>query len=175
MFVLVTGGSGSGKSAFAEKKVTSLREDRRFYVATMRCFDEEGRKRVARHRKMREDKQFETLERYTDLKNLILPGEGTVLLECMSNLVANELFEENGAGERTVEEVLLGIRHLLAQSRHLVVVTNEIFSDGIEYGEETLRYQSYLGKINQGMAEQADEVYEVVYGIPLCRKGEKRK
>ncbi len=172
MFVLVTGGSGSGKSAFAEKKIASFGEARRIYIATMRCFDEEGCKRVMRHRKMREDKKFETVERYTDLKNLSLPEDSIVLLECMSNLAANELFEEKGAGERTVEEVLLGIRRLLDKSRHLVVVTNEIFSDGMDYEEETLRYQAYLGEINQGMAELADEVYEVVYGIPLCRKGE---
>ena len=50
MMVLVTGGSGSGKSAFAEDRVLSFGEAERIYIATMQPFDEEGEKRVARHR-----------------------------------------------------------------------------------------------------------------------------
>ena len=53
----------------------------------------------------------------------------------------------------------------------MVVVSNEIFSDGIEYDPETFRYQQYLGKINQYIAGKADLVVEVVYGIPLAQKG----
>ena len=52
-----------------------------------------------------------------------------------------------------------------------MVVTNEIFSDGIEYDEETLRYQKYLGQINAGLAKMADLVVEIVYGIPVVHKG----
>lgn len=172
MFRVVTGGSGSGKSAFAEGLIARSGEGRRIYIATMMCFDEEGKQRIARHRKMRQDKQFETLERYTDLAHLDVPKDSIVLLECMSNLTANEIYDPSGAGENTVEAVMAGIRHLLKDVRHLVVVTNEIFSDGVVYDEETIRYQRYLGEINSRMAEMADEVYEVVYGIPLCRKGE---
>lgn len=54
----------------------------------------------------------------------------------------------------------------------MVVVSNEIFSDGMEYDAETMRYQQYLGKINQYIAAKADVVVEVVYGIPLVQKGE---
>lgn len=173
MFRVVTGGSGSGKSAFAEGLIEKTDEGRRIYIATMMCFDEEGKQRIARHRKMREDKHFETLERYTDLAHLDVPKDSIVLLECMSNLTANEMFDPSGAGEGTVEAVMNGIRHLLTEVQHLVVVTNEIFSDGIVYDDETICYQRYLGEINRQMAEIADEVYEVVYGIPLCLKGER--
>ena len=96
-----------------------------------------------------------------------------VLLECMSNLTANEMYQEGGAGEQTVEEILAGIRYLLGRVRHLVVVTNEIFSDGIDYDPETMRYQSYLGQINSEMGRMADRVTEVVYGIPITVKGER--
>lgn len=172
MFLVVTGGSGSGKSAFAEKLVASFGEGRRIYIATMMCFDEEGKARIARHRRMRSDKHFETLERYTDLAHLEIPEDSILLLECMSNLTANEMFDESGAGEGTVEAVLEGVSHLLEKARHLVVVTNEIFSDGIDYDPETKRYQRYLGEINSRMARMADGFYEVVYGIPLSRKGD---
>ena len=54
--------------------------------------------------------------------------------------------------------------------KHLFIVTNEIFSDGIEYDDKTQRYLRYLGQINQAMATQADIVTEVVYGIPVTIK-----
>lgn len=167
MFHLITGGSGSGKSAFAEAQVLAAGEGKRFYIATMIPYGEDGRQRVERHRKMRKEKQFETVECYTNLSSLDFPEDSIVLLECMSNLAANEIFEANGAGEQTVDAVMTGIRKLQTNVKHLFVVTNEIFSDGMMYDADTLRYLSYLGRINQKMAEIADQVTEVVYGIPV--------
>ena len=175
MFRVVTGGSGSGKSAYAEQCVLDFGPAKRIYIATMFPFDEECDKRIQRHRQMRKEKQFETLECYTGLKHADIPKDSVVLLECMSNLTANEMYQENGAGERTVEEILAGIEWLLGRVRHLVVVTNEIFSDGITYDPDTCRYQSYLGQINSAMGRMADTVTEVVYGIPLAVKGEKHE
>ena len=171
MFQIVTGGSGSGKSAFAEDKVLSFGEARRIYIATMYPFDMESKKRVHRHRNMRAGKGFETVECYTNLKDLLLPKDSVVLLECMSNLVANEMFQKDGAKERTVEEILEGIREIAGYVRHLVIVTNEIFSEAAIYEGETETYRKYLGEINRSLGEIADEVYEVVYGIPSCVKG----
>ena len=73
MMTVVTGGSGSGKSAFAEDKIVSFGPAKRIYIATMHPYDEESHKRVARHRKMRAGKGFETVECYTGLKNLDFP------------------------------------------------------------------------------------------------------
>lgn len=170
MIILVTGGSGSGKSAFAEDQVLSFGEGKRIYIATMFPFDEEGEKCVERHRKMRSGKGFETVECYTGIKHLDLPPESTVLLECMSNLTANEMFQEDGAKENTVSEILLGIQRIREQVRNLVIVTNEIFSEAHMYEREMETYQRYLGQINQQLAEVADEVVEVVYGIPIFHK-----
>ncbi len=189
-FHLITGGSGSGKSAYAENCVTAV-SSRRVYIATMIPYGEDGKRRVERHRNLRREKHFVTVECYTGLEQLDLKcsvrktaqelpacesealnedahsSNITVLLECMSNLVANEMFEPNGAGEDTVPAVLRGIESLRRQVRHLVVVTNEVFSDGITYDAETIRYLSYLGAVNQALAAQADTVTEVVYGIPV--------
>ncbi len=167
MFHVITGGSGSGKSRYAEQQILDFGPARRIYIATMHPYDEEGYMRIDRHRAMRAEKNFETLECYTDLKNLSVPSDANVLLECMSNLTANEMFEEGAAGDDTVEEILEGIRHLKSSCANLVVVTNEIFSDGIQYDPVTTRYQQYLGQINQAMAPMADRITEVVYGIPL--------
>ena len=171
MMILVTGGSGSGKSAYAEDRVLSLGEGRRIYIATMYPFDLESKRRIDRHRRMRAGKGFETVERYTNLKELVLPKDSTVILECMSNLAANEMFNEDGAKENTVDEIMEGIRLLKDHVKNLVVVTNEIFSEVSSYEGETGMYRIYLGEINRRMAEMADEVYEVVYGIPVLVKG----
>ena len=167
MFITVTGGSGSGKSAFAEEQILKFPPGNRIYIATMMCFDEESRKRVARHRQMRKDKQFETLECYTDLEHAAIPYGSTVLLECMSNLTANEIFSPDGAKDQAYEAVCRGRLHLKEQAGHVCVVTNEIFSDGISYDMETQNYQRVLGKLNAFLAEISDACYEVVYGIPL--------
>lgn len=167
MFITVTGGSGSGKSAFAEEQILKFPPGNRIYIATMMCFDEESRKRVARHRQMRKDKQFETLECYTDLEHAAIPYGSAVLLECMSNLTANEIFSPDGAKDQAYEAVCRGLLHLKEQAGHVCVVTNEIFSDGISYDMETQNYQRVLGKLNAFLAEISDACYEVVYGIPL--------
>ena len=167
MLTIVTGGSGSGKSAFAEDKVLAFGEAQRVYIATMHPFDEESHKRIERHRKMRAGKGFETIECYTGLKDVKLPSGCVVLLECMSNLVANEMFEEQGAHEQTVKDIMSGIDELVRQAAHVVIVTNEIFSDAVVFDKEMASYLEYLGKINQAVALRADEVVEVVYGIPV--------
>ena len=171
MLVLITGGSGSGKSAYAEERVLGFGKARRIYIATMFPFDEESLKRIDRHRAMRRDKGFETVECYTDLLSAEIPEDSVVLLECMSNLVANEMFQDNGAKENTVDAVLQGVKTLLSKARQVVIVTNEIFSDAVSYEEETKEYQKNLGKINQALAVLSDEVVEVVYGIPVYGKG----
>lgn len=173
MMHLVTGGSGSGKSAFAEEQILKLDADengRRIYIATMIPYGEDGRQRVERHRALRAQKKFETVECYTSLASVNFSGDAVVLLECVSNLTANEVFDSSGAGENAVNAVLTGVRHLNEQVRDLVVVTNEVFSDGVQYDSDTLRYLQYLGKINQELAAMADQVTEVVYGIPVKLK-----
>ena len=170
MLTIVTGGSGSGKSAFAEDKVLAFGEAQRVYIATMHPFDEESHKRIERHRKMRAGKGFETIECYTGLKDVKLPSGCVVLLECMSNLVANEMFEEQGAHEQTVKDIMSGIDELVRQAAHVVIVTNEIFSDAVVFDKEMASYLEYLGKINQAVALRAEEVVEVVYGIPVYQK-----
>ena len=171
MLTLVTGGSGSGKSAFAEDRVLSFGDARRIYIATMHPFDEESHKRIERHQKMRAGKGFETVECYTGLKNVKLPAGCVVLLECMSNLVANEMFREDGFHPEVSEKITEGVRNLLSQAEHVVIVTNEIFSDGILYEGESEKYKEQLGQINCNLAEMADAVVEVVYGIPVWHKG----
>lgn len=170
MISLVTGGSGSGKSAFAEDLTVCLDGTRRIYIATMYPFDKESQDRVKRHQQIRKGKNYETIECYTNLCGVSIPPDSIVLLECMSNLVANEMYQEQGAGERTVEAIMSGLDYLCDIAAHVCIVSNEVFSDGQVYEEETNRYLSYLGKINREVAKKADLVVEVVYKIPIYHK-----
>ncbi len=184
MMVLVIGGSGSGKSEFAEREACVLGGEyggRKYYVAAMRVFDEEGQRKVERHRRMRMGKGFDTIEQFTDI---FLAAERmgerprTVLLECMSNLVANEMFDGTGAGGgwRTAEavagKVVRDVEMLLGRTDHLVVVSGNVFEDGMVYEESVTEYIRAMGQVNRRLAFMADRVVEVVAGIPVVVKGE---
>ena len=95
----------------------------------MQAFDEESHRRIRRHRHMRAGKGFETIERYTELDELFIPKDCVVLLECMSNLVANEMFREDGFHPEVAEKITEEVKNLLSQAKHVVIVTNEIFSE----------------------------------------------
>lgn len=169
MFVLVTGGSGSGKSEYAEKLLSGKSEnpENLYYIATMMPFGEEGKRRIKRHQKQREGLGFKTIECYLDLETVTVPEHSSVLLECMSNLLANEMYDERGSHQDACEKILQGSQHLLRQCSNLVIVTNEVFSDGIIYEESTMEYIRNLGQINKRLAQLADTVVEVVYSIPV--------
>ncbi|MBE6014452.1 MAG: bifunctional adenosylcobinamide kinase/adenosylcobinamide-phosphate guanylyltransferase [Lachnospiraceae bacterium] len=174
MITLVCGGSGSGKSEYAESLVLKLGGSKRFYIATMQPFDNEAYAKIERHRKMRSTKGFETIEAQTDLPSVTFPGgeKGDVLLECISNLVANEMYSPEGAGEKTIERVLAGIESLKNTCNNLIIVSNNVFSDGDDYTPETLKYIDNMAVINNHIAKMADSVVEVVSGIPIIIKGE---
>ena len=61
------------------------------------------------------------------------------------------------------------------QAETLIIVTNEVFSDGNIYEEETVRYLRLLGEVNRFLAQEADRVTEVVFGIPVVWKTEQRE
>lgn len=155
MFVAVTGGSGSGKSAMAEDISQSLCSGPKIYAATMIAYDEESRRRIERHRKQRAGRQFTTLE-------------------CISNLVANELYNGKDFSmqdpEETAERIIRGIEHLADRADHLVVVTNEMFQNGTK-DEEMKQYLSVAGQVNRYLMEKADVFIEAVYGLPYFWKG----
>ena len=172
MLILVSGGAGSGKSAFAESLVTSSGLDRRIYLATMQVRDDESVRRVERHRQMRTGKGFETVECPAGLADAVLPSGCAVLLEDLSNLFANEYFSPHGR-EGAFDRVRSGIRRAAEQAALLVVVTNELFSDGMAYDPVTLDWLAGLARLNRAAAALAGQVYEVVCGLPVVWKGER--
>ncbi len=176
MMTLIIGGSGSGKSAYAEDYTISLSEDRKkYYIATMQIYDEEGKRKVERHRMLRGGKGFSTIEQPIDIGKAaekMEDGERTALLECISNLTANEMFlgEIPGTEEVITEKIVGEIAVLNRELTHLVIVSNNVFEDGNVYDKTTMAYIRAMGRINQKLAEMADEVVEVVVGIPIVIK-----
>lgn len=167
MIVLVSGGSGCGKSTWAEKLVSTLPHEGRIYIATMQVYDEESGQRVARHRAQRADKGFRTIECEKDLASAEVPEGSVVLLEDLVNLMANEMFD---GGE--VQRIMPALRALSRRCAHLVIVTNDVFSDGVAYAESTQEYLRQMAALNRQAAQLADCVVEVVYSIPVAVKGE---
>ncbi len=169
MIELITGGAASGKSAYAEQRALACgRQQHRqmIYLAAMHAdTSEETAKRIMRHRKMRSGKPFQTIEQESHLEKLKMT-ERVILLEDLSNLLTNEMFLEHRGAEEVYDEVVT-----LGTSNDLIVVTNEIFSDGRTYDAYTEQFIRNLAELNRRIAAhpQCRSVTEVVASIPVKR------
>ena len=174
MITLVMGGTGSGKSAFAEELAVCGDYPGRYYIATMLVMDEEGSKRRIRHRKSREGKGFETLEipcRIDGAPELMTdPDKCVVLLECASNLVGNIMHEREWSERRAddpdgffgdfTDRVTKLITDIAGAVGHLIVVSylpGE--NDAPDCDEETDLYLELLDMVNRRLSGIADSVH----------------
>ena len=118
---------------------------------------------MERHKKLRQGKGFITIESPKDvgrekvLEMLRPDGQKkAVLLECISNLTANEMFgssfeEGSEPGRRTealAEKICTDIEKIDKAAGFFAVITNEVGSDGEMYEKETLEYIRLLGLVN---------------------------
>lgn len=145
MFILIIGPNNSGKSKYAESIIGELEGNSRYYIATMIPYGEEGKARVKKHLCMRKDLNFETIEDpYLEQTNKVLENSD-VLLEDLSNLIANRMFEKgHGSSDTIVEELVL----LNKKVRNLVVVSiGGIVAEG--YDADTIKYINTLNDINE--------------------------
>ena len=173
-FVLAAGPSAGGKSEYAEGLVCASGCMPRIYIAAMEPFGEEAERRIARHRRLRAGKGFETLEQPVSLAEaaLRIPEGAAVLVESLGVLTANEMFSPRGAGaEHAREAVLEGLLRLRERCGFLAAVTEDACSAGTDYAGETDRWLRILSEINRAAAAEADAVCEVVCGIPSYYKG----
>lgn len=175
MRVLVVGGAGSGKSAYAERLACSL-SAARTYVATMESRSPEARSRIARHQRQRAGLGFQTLECPMSLAEA-LPEDvvhGVALLEDVGNLVANTLFLHDGSMQdpsKALELIKCEFASFCHGYDHVVVVGNQVGSSKTPSGNETLAWVRVVGALCCWLAAQFDVVVEVTTGIPLVVKG----
>lgn len=154
MLTLIIGPNNSGKSAYAESIIADLESTKRYYIATMIPYGEEGRARVKKHLKMRANLGMETIEDpYFEKVDDIANG-ADVLLEDVSNLVANRLFEK---GPEACDNIVKEIISLNEKVSNLVVVSiGGIVDEG--YDEETVDYITRLNQMNEELMELAEQV-----------------
>ena len=170
MTVLIIGVPDSGKSVKAEEIAMKLSgDDKRIYIATMIPFGEAGKKRVEKHRRLRAGKGFETIEcptkvgkipeKYREIKG------ATCLLECMSNLVGNEMhLAENKdlTDKELTDNILNQVLALKNNAKNLVIVSNSFPLEGEGYDEDTKRYTALTNMVNAELKKIADEIHEYV-------------
>ena len=63
-----------------------------------------------------------------------------------------------------------GVEELAEKCENLVIVSDFVFSDGTIYDPLTELYIRLLGDLWRKIAEQADEVTEIVFGLPVKLK-----
>ncbi len=191
MLTLVIGGAASGKSQVAEDLCLEVARSGHacvgrepyplIYLATMpddRSLAARGR--IARHRALREGRGFQVAEVPRDFGRKLagrLPQGGcAVLLEGLGTLAANELFSDDGTlgdPDRALGRVLADLEVLIRVADDVVVVTDDVFREVPQcpVDEGTGAYLRVLAAANRACAERADQVAEVVCGIPVWRKG----
>lgn len=163
--ILISGESGSGKSRYAEE-IAAHTKGQRFYIATMLSQTEENQVRIEKHIRQREGLGFQTLELPYRVGDAPITGDACVLLEDVSNLLANVIFEKGMDGG----EVLGDIRRLLERSRVLIAVTIAGLSpEG--YEGETARYIEGLNRLNEQLWERAEVCVTMKDGHPSVTKG----
>ena len=165
MMILIYGPNGSGKSRYAEQLAVEL-GGTRTYIATMVSMNEENERRIEKHRRQRAGLGFRTLEIPFGLEGAEIDGEDAVLLEDLSNLLANRMFMGGGTAEETLDEV----QALAARCRHLLVVSiGGLTAEGFD--GDTAAYIHGLNGLNHRLSELADVVIEMADGQAAMRKG----
>ena len=118
--ILITGGSRSGKSIFAQHLAES-RSETRIYLATCPVIDGEMAGRIEKHRRDRQDRRWQTIEEEIDLAGALTQairqesqkkgekaGEkqpaGIILVDCLTLWINNLLYQAEKRGASLSEE-----------------------------------------------------------------------
>jgi bifunctional adenosylcobalamin biosynthesis protein CobU len=183
--IYVTGGAKSGKSSFAEDLLLGMNNgnQKNIYLATSIVFDEEIKAKVALHKERRHDKWItaESYKNFSETLKDVLSDErkNNMLVDCLTNMISNIIFEEQDINwdkpsekdfekcnilvEKQVNELI----NVINRFENAVIVSNEL-GMGIVPSYPLGRYfREIAGKMNQKIAEIADEAYFVVSGIPM--------
>ena len=177
MRIFISGGCKNGKSGHAQRIARDICPVGAplYYVATMRPVDSEDDARIARHRQERAGWGFITAERDRDIHRLIDtcdPG-GCFLIDSATALLANAMFGPDGSVNTDASDRLCrDFETLLAEVRHVVVVSDAIYSDAALYDDLTEGYRKGLAQVDRRLAALCDVVAEAAFGSLLFHKGE---
>lgn len=174
--VFITGGRRSGKSAYALKLAESL-EKPALFIATCPIIDEETRERIEKHKKEREGANWDTIEETVDIARVIRESNGykTILVECLTLWINNLIFEEEHTGERMTERKASElIREVLDECRKadstVIFVSNEVGLGIVPENRLSRRFGDMAGRVNQLIAQEADQAVMIASGLPIILK-----
>lgn len=175
MKILITGGCKMGKSDMAQDLTIYLsKEGARYYVATMIPTDHEDLSRIQKHLDNRAGLGFDTIECGRHIEDALKTngGRGAYLLDSVTALMANEMFQGAVYDRDAAARILPEIRHFLDESDHAVLVFDGIYSDAAVYDEMTENYRASLAFLLRELAAVCDTVVEMTAGQPDLVKGE---
>jgi adenosylcobinamide kinase/adenosylcobinamide-phosphate guanylyltransferase len=180
------GGARSGKSHFGEKlAIQRAGENGVLYVATAEPFDAEMRNRIAKHRAERPP-TWRTVEAPHALFNQIKANgqtEKLILIDCLTVWTSNLLLRESSFDPANPDDISLPdmfrlethimaeLNELLSYCREndysLIMVSNEVGMGLVPPYPMGRVYRDMLGRVNQNLALQADEVFMVLAGLAV--------
>lgn len=170
MNYLIIGGSKSGKSEIGEKIALILIQQTNvskvIYIATMKPYDKEDKERINKHIKNREGLNFVTLEVEKNLHEIVknITEEDTILIDSITSLLTNEMFVENKIIKNPSINILNGLKQIMFKAENVIIVSDYIFNDAIDYDEITKNFQKELAIINRELADVCDNVIECSFG-----------
>ncbi len=179
--LVITGGTRSGKSLYAERCMEH--KERVLYIATARITDEEMRHRVQLHQ-ARRGERYTTHEGYKDLAKVIDRATCPTLFECVGTWLTNRMFDMHhnfdslsSEDVSLMEEALIkemdAILESISQSAYNhVVITNEVGWSLVSDYRLGRIFTDIQGRLNQRLAAHAQKVVLMVSGIPVPIKGE---
>jgi adenosylcobinamide kinase/adenosylcobinamide-phosphate guanylyltransferase len=179
--ILVTGGSRSGKSSYAQRIGEGL-DGPRAFVATCPVLDDEMAERVRKHQLERQSSDWKTLEETVDLAGALRGARDSykvVLVDCLSLWINNLMHEAQVEGEGlTEDDIAHRCRELLDACDELsgtvIFVTNEVGMGIVPDNPASRLFRDLAGRCNQAMAAGADKVTLVSCGLPLhLKKGDR--
>ena len=170
---LILGGMRSGKSSYAQQLASG--GERVLFVATAEAGDREMEARIRAHRDSR-PADWNTLEEPVELVEALGPvlrSYDTVLLDCLTLWVSNALLRERDA--ESARRVIISrakklLELILDSDCSWIVVSNEVGLGLVPATELGRVYADELGRVNQAVAADADEVYFMAAGLPIRLK-----
>ena len=178
MTFFISGGAKNGKSSLAQDLTVALANGgKHYYVATMISTGAEDDDRIRRHIEDRDGMGFETVECFRNILDCLHVAEpdGVFLVDSVTAMVQNSLFpveknyEMDLAGAARCGDELV---EFAKEVRHVVYVSDYIYSDAERYSESTESYRKALADIDRRLAEGCDTVVEVSAGQYFVHKGE---
>jgi len=177
MKIFISGGCKNGKSTYAQRiaKWQSQQASPLYYIATMSAVDEEDSARISTHQQEREGWGFTTIEQPTGIENILhkCDYDGSFLLDSLTALLANEMFPTSGDfDENAWERIAAGLLQVLGKLENIVIVSDYIYSDAMQYDPLTEAYRKSLAALDRLAAKNCDVVLEAAYTQIITHKGE---